>query len=146
MPVIKERLHIWAKRFFIPLCINFSMRGRKSSHPTTLPLKLHIILPISSSVTAETKKLSDFSTLIYSLGHLSMEGISLAKDNIYEKIIKFISNCFSITNYITIVFEFQVDWTIFPFINDRLYHLPRFFYVIFMLHYQVLVVLAFGRS
>ena len=41
----------WA--FYTVFFINFIMRGRKSSHPAALSLKLHIILHISSSVTAD---------------------------------------------------------------------------------------------
>ena len=57
------------------------MRGRKSSHPAALSLTLHVILYISSSVTADTKNFSDISNMMYSLGHLLVEGISLTKDS-----------------------------------------------------------------
>ena len=81
MPVTKDWLHICARGLFIQLWINFVMRGRKSSNPAALSLKLHVILYISSSVAVDAKNFSDISHLMYSLGHLLVEGISLAKDS-----------------------------------------------------------------
>ena len=148
MPVTKERLHICARWLFIQFWINFIMRGRKSSHPAPLSLKLHIILYISSSVTVDAKNFSDISNLMYSLGHLLVEGISLAKDSptFTKKIIKFIGNYFPIANNITIVFEFRVDWTILSVIDDWLDNLPGFLYIGFVYFFQILVVLAFSRA
>ena len=81
MPVTWERLHICASGLFIQFWVNFIMRGRKSSHPASLSLTLHVILYISSSVTADTKNFSDISNMMYSLGYLLVEGISLTKDS-----------------------------------------------------------------
>ena len=124
------------------------MRGRKSSHPAALSLKLHIILYFSSSVTVGAKNFSDISNLMYSFGHLLEEGISLAKDSptFTNKNLKFIGNYFPIANNITIVFEFRVYWTILSFIDDWLDHLPGFLYIGFVLLYQILVVMAVSRA
>ena len=111
MPVMKERLHIWTNGLFMQLCINFVMHGRKSFHPTALSLKLHIILPISSSVTAETKKFSDISTLIYALVHLSIEGISLAKvsPTFTKNVLNSLTTVFPSLITSAIVLAFHVD-------------------------------------
>ena len=111
-----------------------------ASHPaqhTVLKIALYFIYLIVSYCRREIF-FSDISNLMYSLGHLLVEGLSVANDSptFTKKNIKFIGSYFPITNNITIVFEFRVDWTILSFIDDWLDHLPGFPYISFVLFYQ----------
>ena len=148
MPVIKERLHICARGLFIQFWINFIMRGRKSSHPAALSLKLHIILYMSSSVTVDAKNISDISNLMYSLGHLLVEGISLAKDSptFTKKLLNLLAIIFPSLITSPLYLNFELTGQYFRLLMNWLDHLPGFLYIGFVLLYQILVVLAFSRA
>ena len=131
--------------FAIQFWIIFIIRGRKSSHPAALSLKLNIILYISSSVTVDAKNFSDISNLMYSPGHLLVEGISLAKDSptFTKKILNLLAIIFPslITSPLYLNFELTGQYFRLLMID-----LPGFLYIGFVLLYQILVVLAFSRA
>ena len=130
------------------ISINFIKHGRRSSNPAALSFKLHIILHISSSVTAETKNISDISSLIYSLVHLLVQGISLAKDSatFTKNILNLLATIFPSLITSPLYLYFKLTGHYFRLLMTDFITCQYFLNVISMLHYQVLVVLTFSRG